>query len=961
VPGEKENRPSGRLPAGGPGAARKPLPKSSSGTHEALGSGVNDTKSETEKSVPISRLYGQPPPGSGSQMPSPAWVADAIARATTGSPQRPQAPEPPPSRPEPRPALSPFASSSPAFAAPPVAPAAPPPPEAASKRRALPRLVCKDCNIAYSGALPKDQKCIECRGPLVDADPAPALSPRTPDPRNDTVVPSQPAGSPLLWAPGTSKRSELLVTRYMIKDPTADILGSGAKGVVYRAYDRRMGERPVAIKLFFDDADAGDPESKREQTRTEREIRIQALLTHPAIVTAHDRFESPHGSGIVLEYIDGESLEERVKKKGPCLVRDAARIAIEVGRAVEYMHKKGVIHRDLKPANVLLTKDGSVKLIDFGVAKQRDDVSTETDARDPKQVSVRGSVTETGALTREGTIVGTPSYMSPEQAMGRVSFVDERSDVYGVGAILYFAVTGKPPFVGDDVEAILDRVRKLPPPSPSTWNPRVDGPLESIILKTLAKLPEQRFDNAKDFVEQLRRYLEGEQIDPSIYLEPRSQRAVRWAGEHRGFVLGAVGVVLALGLALGTFQFAGRVKATETNQASIQAAGEKLAALDVPGAITLYSQVLKDDPGNSDAQKGLEACYKAQVHVKLHEDGKELLRKALQMQAAGQDAEPVFNEAYYKLHDAKVFGSRAPDLAKELEVAKGVARLDVLPPEGAGKDTRLEIVQLSPDDLSPQQLAIDPPPYLPLKEPLSLPTGLYQATIRGLGFDPISFPVRIARGSDVKIDPVPRAPAGMVYVRAHPMFRPGHPRHDDLQARPVDPFFIDVHEVTVGEYREFLASIGDPARKKRRTPSHWTDAVPEAASVPVTNISFEDASDYAAFRQKELPTEAQWQLAASGGLDDRDYPYGRRFVAAYGLCSGNHADPVATHQHDRSPFGALDMGGNVSELVLGWFDAEGTKRLAKGGSFVKKAPVWERMPVAGPDRSIGFRCVKALR
>jgi serine/threonine protein kinase/formylglycine-generating enzyme required for sulfatase activity len=750
----------------------------------------------------------------------------------------------------------------------------------------------------------------------------------------------------------------------MIKDPTTDILGSGAKGVVYRAHDRRMGDRPVAIKLFFDDG-LDDPETKHEQTRTEREIRIQALLTHPAIVTAHDRFESPHGSGIVLEYIDGDSLEERVKKRGALPVRDAARIAVEVGKAVEYMHSKGIIHRDLKPANVLLTREGNVKLIDFGVAKYKEDMgkgAVQVDTRDPKQVLVVPPKGKTGALTREGTIVGTPSYMSPEQALGRIAFVDERSDVYGVGAILYFGLTGKPPFVGDDVEAILDRVRKLPPPPPSTWNGKVDKAMEALVAKALSKLPEQRFASAKEFVEELRCYIEGERIDPAIYLEPRSQRAARWIAENRGFVVGVLGLIFALVLTFVAFEIATRENAQRTNRDQIQAAGEKLNELDPTAAIAIYNQVLRNDPGNADAQRGLQAAYKAQVHVNLYNEGKASLDEALAKQKEGEDAEAIFERAYYRLRDAKAYGSPARDLPKLLDVARGVARLSVAAPEAAPRDATIEIVQLSPEDLSKQKLAVDPPPRLPV-EGLSLPTGLYQATIVAPGREPVSFPIRIARGSDVKVESVPKTPPGMVYVRPHPRFRPGHPRHDDLQAAPVEAFFIDVREVTVGEYRDFLASIKDPALKKRRTPPHWTDAAtPEPKDAPVTNVTLDDALAYAAFRGKEIPTEAQWQLAASGGLDDRDYPYGRKFVAAYERCdSATRPDEVGKHQHDRSPFGALDMSGNVSELVRGFFDAEGTKRLAKGGSYVKKAPLWERIPVLGPDRTIGFRCSKPAR
>jgi serine/threonine protein kinase len=837
-----------------------------------------------------------------------------------------------------------------------------------SKRRALPRLQCQKCQIVYSGALPKDNRCMECKGPLIDADPVPATSAlRQTDAVHDTTGPAAArpmVGSPLLWAPGSSKRSEILVTRYMIKDPTTDILGSGAKGVVYKAYDRRMGNRPVAIKLFFDDG-VEDPETKREQQRTEREIRIQALLTHPAIVTAHDRFESPHGSGIVLEYIDGESLEERVKKQGALAVRDAVRVALGVCKAVEFMHSKGIIHRDLKPANVLMTKDGNVKIIDFGVAKQKDDEATaKRDARDSKQVAVaHGFPQDSGALTREGTIVGTPSYMSPEQALGRVAFVDERSDIYGVGAILYYALTGKPPFVGDDVEAILDRVRKLPPPPPTTWNDKVDPEVEAIVHRTLNKLPEHRFANAGELTEQLRRFLDGEQLSTDVYLEPLSRRALRQISENRVLVLAFLGAIVAAVLVFATSYWAKQVQARESVEERLASAGKALQDLDVTTAIAIYGEVQKADRGNEEAARGLQAAYKAQVHVNLLKEGKDQLERARRAQENGEDPEPFFEQAFFRLRDAKFYGSPSPELDGLLKRSRGIARLDVARPEGAPEDASLRLVALSANDLSEERLAIDPPPRLPVAG-LLLPTGLYQASIVVANdrAPPIYFPVKIARGSDLSIEAIPKAPPGMVYVRGHAFFRPGHPRHDDLPQQAVDPFFMDEREVSVGEYREFLASIADPVVRKRRTPSHWTDAAaPEPAQLPVTNVTLDDALAYAAFRGKDIPSEAQWQLAASGGLDDRDYPYGRRFVASYGCTSGTRPDPIGTHQHDRSPCGALDMGGNVSELVRGFFDAEGTKRLAKGGSFAMKAPVWERIPVTGPDRTIGFRCSKTLR
>ncbi|MBI3722653.1 SUMF1/EgtB/PvdO family nonheme iron enzyme [bacterium] len=835
-------------------------------------------------------------------------------------------------------------------------------PVVSPERRSLPRLQCKKCGVVYSGALPKDQRCMDCGGPLVEAETprSPQLQVHVPDPANDTAPPlARSVGSPLLWAPGSSKRSELIVTRYLIKDPQADILGSGAKGVVYRAKDRRMGDRPVAIKLFFDDPVPGT-EGERDRARTEREIRIQSLLTHPAIVTAHDRFESPHGSGIVLEYIDGESLEQRVKTHGTMAVRDAVRATVEVAKAAEFMHGQGIIHRDLKPANVLLTKAGNVKVIDFGIAKYKEEETgrkTATARTDMRELIE----SDDGALTLEGAIVGTPSYMSPEQALGRAAYVDERSDVYGVGAILYYALTGEPPFGGDDVEKILENVRKNPPASPRTRNPKVDPALDAIIMKALKKGPEERFPSASALVAELQRYLEAEPLDPLVYREPLSKRAIRALEHHRKAAAAVIAIVLAAILVFATFFLASYFSSIRTIEERLELAGTKLRELDVTTAIAIYDEVLKLEPGNARAQQGLEAAYKAQIHVDLLREGRRLLQEAMKTaKASPDDAEPIFEKAYFRLHDAKVSGSPAPELDDLLKQARGVARLDVAVPLGV-QEAMLRIVALNPDDLSLGTLGTTPL-ALPVKA-LELPTGYYQATIEGKGLpEPIHFPVRIMRGADRSIEPIPPPTPGMVFVMSHPRFRPGNRRHDDLDAVPVEAFYIDRCEVTVGEYRQFLETIKEPIARKRRTPPHWTEDAPiEAANLPVTNVTLDDALAYAQFRGKDLPTEAQWQLAASGGLDDRDYPYGRRFVAGNSRIGGSRPDAVGTHLRDRSPFGALDMGGNVSELVKGTFDTEGTRRLAKGGSFWNNLPLWARIPVTGPDRTIGFRCAKPMR
>src|SRR5580700_7709868 len=199
-------------------------------------------------------------------------------------------------------------------------------------------------------------------------------------------------------------------------------IGSGGMGEVYQAHDTKLG-RDVAIKVL-PEAFANDPE---RLSRFQREAKMLAALNHSNIATIYGLEQSNGTSYLVMELVSGETLSERIKREGAVPVEEAMKIAVQIAEALEAAHEKGIIHRDLKPANVKVTPEGKVKVLDFGLAKAfAGDTSTE---------DISNSPTLSMAATRQGVILGTAAYMSPEQARGKA--VDKRTDIWAFGCVLY--------------------------------------------------------------------------------------------------------------------------------------------------------------------------------------------------------------------------------------------------------------------------------------------------------------------------------------------------------------------------------------------------------------------------------------------------------------------------------------------------------------------------------------------
>ena len=296
------------------------------------------------------------------------------------------------------------------------------------------------------------------------------------------------------------------------------LIGRGGMGVVYRAR-QASPRRNVALKMIL----AGHHAGPQAIDRFVREGDAIARLQHANVVQVYEAGEHEGLPYYSMELVEGGSLNAKLDG-GPLESREAAELVRTLALAVDYAHRMGVVHRDLKPANILLTADGTPKISDFGLAKLMD--------AGPGDASP-------GALTESGAVLGTPSYMSPEQASGS-SDVGAATDVYALGAILYETLTGRPPFTGDNKYRTLELVRSAAPAAPSGVRAGVPRWLEAVCLKCLEKSPAHRYATARDLADDLGRWLNDERprglpgqitrVRRAIRRRPRRDRAVVLAG-----------------------------------------------------------------------------------------------------------------------------------------------------------------------------------------------------------------------------------------------------------------------------------------------------------------------------------------------------------------------------------------------------------------------------------------------
>ncbi len=298
-----------------------------------------------------------------------------------------------------------------------------------------------------------------------------------------------PAGADESSVGGSTSRWRSLQLPITIGDyELIEEVGRGGMGVVFRAKQISLN-REVAVKMILRGRLASDADLQRFLA----EASATARLEHPGIVPVYEVGDIEGRPFFSMQFIEGQTLAERVAT-GPLPQREAARIVAAVAKAVGFAHSQGILHRDLKPSNILLSRDDSVLITDFGLAKQA------------------GAKVD---LTRSGMLLGTPAYMSPEQAGGRTSTVGPASDIYSLGCVLYFALTGRSPFVAESPMDLVMQVIEQDPTPPRALRPRLNRDLEMIVIRCLQKPIDLRYESADALAADLEAYLADERVAAS--------------------------------------------------------------------------------------------------------------------------------------------------------------------------------------------------------------------------------------------------------------------------------------------------------------------------------------------------------------------------------------------------------------------------------------------------------------
>jgi formylglycine-generating enzyme required for sulfatase activity len=744
-------------------------------------------------------------------------------------------------------------------------------------------------------------------------------------------------------------------------------IGRGGFATVYKARDPRL-EQVMAVKVLHG-VYANRPDVVQ---RFLDEARKAVKLKARGIVRIYTVDEDKGVPYITMEYLPGGTLADRLR--GEPLPLDAAIAFVEqVAAALDHAHKRGLVHRDVKPANILFDDEGHAVLVDFGLVK---------------------SLAESG-LTAEGTSLGTPHYMAPEQA-GTPAEVDARTDVYALGVVAYEMLTGRVPFESETPLSVLHAHVHDAPPNPCVLNQALDEGVATAVLKALAKAPTERFQSAGEFAHALSRTWEA--VQEATQTEAKLENL--YAQAQEAVKAGRWGVVVNLCVEMrnldpdyrdvGTLLTLAASRLAEEEQKRQQerelgeqyeAALELLEAKRYAEAIEALQKIADQAPDFRDvggqldkARAELEraqlyqaalakladecpdqACEDLLALLKLdpeHADGRARLLEATegllaQLQAARAELEKVGGEN-------EALRARVADLEAKLEEAQ--AAWKKLEPEAKKLRSALKTAQSQVEAYDSLIVALEDHDG---EQMLALAEELAKGKRAGAGrlltrlqaerkaAEPIALPGDLWTS--------PQDGKEMVRIPAGEFLYGGKKEKIKLPE-----FWIDKTPVTSAEYARFVAATG------HEPPQHWKGKTPskQIADHPVTYVSWQDAAAYAKWAGKRLPTEQEWEKAARG-TDGRQYPWGEQQPMRE-LCNfGNNekgTTPVGKYSpQGDSPYGCVDMAGNVWEWTASDYDK--SNKVLRGGSWRNDADL-----VRSASRfwynpgyrlnNVGFRCAR---
>jgi eukaryotic-like serine/threonine-protein kinase len=762
-----------------------------------------------------------------------------------------------------------------------------------------------------------DRDSVDAVGSTLDHPPPEQLGPRT-EPRDD------PADDLPRLDLSREERYEFV-----------DELGRGGMGQVMLAVDRLLN-REIALKTLLSEA-TNAADSRR---RLLQEAQVTGKLEHPSIIPIYDLGElSNREPYYTMRVVRERSLDQIIVEMSDTAdhgysLTQLISILRQVCLAVHYAHDQGIVHRDLKPENILIGAYGEVFVIDWGVAK----VITPGD---------QAAMPSLGNPDQAGALIGTPQYMAPEQAKGAHDAIDQRTDVYALGAILYDVLTLTPVFTADHILSLLFKAIEEPPQPPSQRAPERSIPreLEEICLKALAKDPDQRYQTAEEMADDLELFLEG--VKERERRRAMAQEAIEAADEARSDYQAAQREHVELLQQLSHERLNITSWASHDEKEHVWELEQRVEDLQVElerrfsEATRLYGQALVHLPEMQEARKALADLY---------------WERFQEAQAAGDRARATYFEGLVRQYNDGWYD----------QLLEGKAYLTVLTEPAPASVTLFRFEEINRRLIERKVADLGQTPV----SNLELQYGSYVLELSAPGYVTLQVPFQLDRMEentlDIRLYRADEIPEDFVVVPGGP-FLSGElqPHNLDENIEYLPDFAIMKYPVTCGEYLEFLNALAadDLDRATKHAPrledgeSYFPiteagqfelptdDAEGDAWEMnwPICMMSYNDAVAYARWRSQRdgrayrLPSAAEWEKAARG-VDGRLYPWGNHFDPSFcRMRDSERGKPmpvsVDSYKMDRSPYGVRHMGGNVIDWTTTPTPDGEDRRIVQGGSY----------------------------